>query len=136
MVTAVFNRSDGQLAINNGQTLMNVDIVDKEIPGAYVIATANGDEIRGLEPGSYLVSADLPMAADPGWYALTVFATGGAKVSGASVSEQLNASNGYCRPKCACVLTVTSAEDGIWVRTDSNHEAAMRDNGTIAIIRF
>ena len=115
---------------------MNVDIVDKEIPGAYVVASDVGDEIRGLEPGSYLVSADLPMAADPGWYALTVSATGEAKVAGTSVSEQLNGSNGYCRPKCTCFLTVTSVEDGIWLRTDSNNEAALRDNGSITIIRI
>lgn len=64
MVNAAFKRSDGQLAVNNGQTLMNVEITEKTIPGAYVTATSKGGEIRGLEPGTYLVFANLPLTSD------------------------------------------------------------------------
>ena len=136
MVSAVFKRSDGQLAVNNGQTLMNVEITDKTIPGAYVTATSKGGEIRGLEPGTYLVFASLPLAADAGWYALSIDKTGNGNVIGNTVGEQLVNGNGYTRLNAVGFATITSDADGIWIRVDSNHDATMRIRGGIYIIRI
>ena len=136
MVAAVFKRSDGQLAVNNGQTLMNVEIAEKTIPGAYVTATSKGGEIRGLEPGNYLVFASLPLAADAGWYALSADKTGNGNIIGTTVGEQLLNGNGYTRLNAVGFATITSETDGIWIRVDSNHDAIMRARGDIYIIRI
>ena len=136
MVAAVSKRSDGQLAVNNGQTLMTVEITDKTIPGAYVTATSKGGEIRGLEPGNYLVFANLPLAADAGWYVLSIDKTGNGNIIGNAVGEQLLNGNGYTRLNAVCFVTITSETDGIWVRVDRNHDATMRARGSIYIIRI
>ena len=136
MVGAAFKRSDGQLAVNNGQTLMNVEITEKTIPGAYVTATSKGGEIRGLEPGTYLVFASLPLVADAGWYALSIDKTGNGDMVGTPVGEQLLNGNGYTRLNAVGFATITSETDGIWVRIDSNHDSTMRSRGSIYIIRI
>lgn len=136
MVGAAFKRSDGQLAVNNGQTLMNVEITEKTIPGAYVTATSKGGEIRGLEPGNYLVFANLPLTVDAGWYALSIDKTGNGNIIGTPVGEQLLNGNGYTRLNAVGFATITSETDGIWVRIDSNHDATMRSRGSIYIIRI
>lgn len=136
MVAAGFKRSDGQLAVNNGQTLMNVEITEKTIPGAYVTATSKGGEIRGLEPGTYLVFANLPLAADNGWYALSIDKTGSGTIIGNTVGEQLVNGSGYTRLNAVGFATITSKTDGIWIRVDSNHDATMRARGSICIIRI
>ncbi|KAB7244378.1 hypothetical protein GBC42_11355 [Bifidobacterium longum] len=136
MVNAAFKRSDGQLAVNNGQTLMNVEITEKTIPGAYVTATSKGGEIRGLEPGTYLVFANLPLTAEAGWYALSIDKTGNGNMVGTPVGEQLLNGNGYTRLNAVGFITITSETDGIWLRIDSNHDASMRSHGSIYIIRI
>lgn len=136
MVNAAFKRSDGQLAVNNGQTLMNVEITEKTIPGAYVTATSKGGEIRGLEPGTYLVFANLPLTAKAGWYALSIDKTGNGNMVGTPVGEQLLNGNGYTRLNAVGFITITSETDGIWLRIDSNHDASMRSHGRIYIIRI
>ena len=136
MVNAAFKRSDGQLAVNNGQTLMNVEITEKTIPGAYVTATSKGGEIRGLEPGTYLVFANLPLTAEAGWYALSIDKTGNGNMVGTPVGEQLLNGNGYTRLNAVGFITITSETDGIWLRIDSNHDASMRSRGSIYIIRI
>ena len=135
MVNAAFKRSDGRLAVNNGQTLMNVEITEKTIPGAYVTATSKGGEIRGLEPGTYLVFANLPLTAEAGWYALSIDKTGNGNMVGTPVGEQLLNGNGYTRLNAVGFITITSETDGIWLRIDSNHDASMRSHGSIYIIR-
>lgn len=136
MVGAAFKRSDGQLAVNNGQTLMTVEIAEKTIPGAYVTATSKGGEIRGLAPGNYLVFANLPIAANAGWYALSIDKTGNGNIIGNTVGEQLVGTNGYTRLNAVGFATITSETDGIWVRVDSNHDAIMRATGSICIVRI
>lgn len=136
MVAAVFKRSDGQLAVNNGQTLMTVEITEKTIPSAGVTNTGKGGEIRGLEPGNYLVFANLPLAADAGWYALSIDKTGNGVVIGTTVGEQLVTGSAYTRLNAVGFATITSETDGIWIRVDSNHDATMRARGAISIIRI
>ena len=136
MVRASFNRSDGQNQVNNGQTLMSMEIRSKDIQSAHVQSTGNGGEIRGLDAGHYLVMASLPVAVNGGWFALSIDISGDATVNGNSVGEVLSSSNGYARLNAEGVVHVTGPDDGIWVRCDSNATAQMRSRGGLLITRI
>lgn len=135
MVCGAFNRSDGQKQVNNGETLMSIELTQKDITTAKIQSTGNGAEVRGLIPGTYLVMASLPISTSSGWYALSI-GVSASSTYGNSVGEALISSNGYARLNASCFVKISSADDGIWVRVNSNAAAEMRARGGLAITRM
>lgn len=134
MVT--FTRSDGQLQVNNGVTLMRMSLTHNDFDGASIVNDRNGANVTNLPVGDYSVYVSLALASDAGWLSLSVNVESGITILGPNVSEQLTGSNGFTRLNLATVLRVTQANTKIWVSTNNNVSGIMRVKGTMFITRL
>lgn len=133
---ATFTRSDGQLQVNNGMTLMRMSLTHNDFVGVSIASDSNGANVTNLPVGDYSVYVTLPLASDAGWLNLHIGVSSGVTNLGPLVSEQLTSLNGYIRLNLATVLRVTQTNTKIWVFTNNNVACPMREKGIMFINRL
>lgn len=131
-----FTRSDGQLQVNNGMTLMRMTLTHNDFDGAYIVNDNNGANVANLPVGDYSVYVSLPLSTPAGWLNLNIGGSSGITNLGPTVSEQLTGGNGYTRLNLATMLRVTQKNTKIRVFTNNNVSGTMRENGGKFIIRL
>lgn len=134
MVT--FTRSDGQLQVNNGMTLMSMSLTHNDFDGASIVSNRNGGNVTNLPVGDYSVYVSLALSSAAGWLNLNVNVENGITMLGPNISEQLTGSNGFTRLNLATVLRVTQANTKIWVFTNNNVSGTMREKEVMFITRL
>lgn len=128
-IAVKFRRSDGQLQVNNGITLMKMTLSHNDINGATITNDGNGANITNLPVGDYSVYVSLPLSANAGWYNINLGVSTGVTNLGPLNDEQLTGGNGYTRLNLATRLRVTQSNTKIWVFMNNNTAAIMRDDG-------
>lgn len=134
MVT--FTRSDGQLQVNNGMTLMRMTLTHNDFDGVSIVSNRNGSNVDNLPVGDYSVYLTLPLSISAGWLNLNVNVESGITNLGPTVSEQLTGSTGYTRLNLSTMLRVTQANTKIWIFTNNNVSGTMREKGFMSITRI
>lgn len=135
-VGVTFTRSDGQLQVNNGMTLMSMTLTHNDFDGASIGSDSNGANVINLPVGDYSVYVSLPLASDGGWLNLNIGSSSGITNLGPRVSEELMGMNGYTRLNLATMLRVTQTNTKIWVFTNNNVSGIMREKGGMFITRL
>lgn len=131
-----FSRSDGQLQVNNGMTLMRMTLAHNDFDSASIVNDSNGANVTNLPVGDYSVYLTLPLASTAGWLNLNIAVSSGITNLGPTVSEQLTGSSGYTRLNLATMLRVTQTNTKIRVFTNNNVSGTMRNEGTMFITRL
>lgn len=131
-----FTRSDGQLQVNNGMTLMSMTLTHNDFDGVSIVNDSNGANVTNLPVGDYSVYLTLPLSISTGWLNLNIDGSSGIKNLGPTVSEQLIVGNGYTRLNLATMLRVTQTNTKIRVFTNNTVSGAMRRKGAMFIIRL
>lgn len=131
-----FTRSDGQLQINNGMTLMRMTLTHNDFDNASIVSDRNGANVTNLPVGDYSAYLTLPLASDAGWLNLNIGISSGITNLGPTASEQLTGGNGFTRLNLATVLRVTQTNTKIWVFTNNNVSGIMREKGGMVITRL
>lgn len=126
-----FTRSDGQLQVNNGTTLMSMALTHNDFDGVSIVSNRNGSNVTNLPVGDYSVYVSLALSINAGWLNLNVNVDSGITMLGPNVSEQLTGSNGYTRLNLATVMRVTQTNAKIWVSTNNNISGTMREKGVM-----
>ena len=126
---ARFRRSDGQLQVNNGMTLMQMTLSHNDFNGVTIVNDGNGGNVSNLPVGDYSVYVSLPLSTNAGWLNLNVGVSSGMTNLGPLVSEQLTGGNGYTRLNLNTMLRVTQSNTKIWVFTNNNVSGTMREEG-------
>lgn len=126
---ATFTRSDGQLQVNNGITLMSMTLIHNDFDSVLIASDRNGTNVANLPVGDYSVHVPLPLSISAGWLNLNVGISIGITNLGPLVSEQLTASNGYIRLNHTTTLRVTQSNTKMWVFTNNNVAGTMREKG-------
>ena len=134
MVT--FTRSDGQLQVNNGMTLMSMTLTHNDFDGVSIENDRNGSNVANLPVGDYSVYVSLALSINAGWLNLNVGVDNSITRLGPSVSEQLTGSTGYTRLNLSTMLRVTQANTKIWVFTNNNVSGTMREKGVVFVNRL
>lgn len=128
-----FTRSDGQLQVNNGMTLMRMTLTHNDFDGASIVNDNNGANVTNLPVGDYSVYVSLPLSTPAGWLNLNIGGSSGITNLGPTVSEQLTGGNGYTRLNLATMLRVTQTNTKIRVFTNNNVSGTMRERGAMFI---
>ena len=131
-----FTRSDGQLQVNNGMTLMSMSLTHNDFDGVSIVSDRNGANVTNLPVGDYSVYVSLALSSAAGWLSLNVNVDSGITMLGPNGSEQLTGSNGFTRLNLSTVLRVTQANTKIWVLTSNNVSGTMREKGVMFITRL
>lgn len=131
-----FTRSDGQLQVNNGMTLMSMTLTHNDFDGASIVNDSNGANVTNLPVGDYSVYVSLPLTTSAGWLNLNIGGSSGITKLGPTVSEQLTGGTGYTRLNLATMLRVTQTNTKIRVFTNNNVSGTMRAKGDMFIIRL
>lgn len=131
-----FTRSDGQLQVNSGMTLMSMSLTHNDFNGVSIVSNRNGSNVTNLPVGDYSVYVSLALSINAGWLNLNVNVDSGITMLGPNVSEQLTGSNGFTRLNLATVLRVTQANTKIWVFTNNNVSGTMREKGVMFVNRL
>lgn len=134
MVT--FTRSDGQLQVNNGMTLMRMTLTHNDFDSASIVNDSNGANVTNLPVGDYSVYLTLPLSSNAGWLNLNIGASSGITNLGPTVSEQLTGGAGYTRLNLATILRVTQTNTKVRVFTNNNVSGTMRREGGMTITRL
>lgn len=135
-VRTTFTRSDGQLQVNNGMTLMSMTLTHNDFDGVSIMHNADGGNVANLPVGDYSVYVSLPLSTPAGWLNLNIGASSGITNLGPMVSEQLTGGNGYTRLNLGTILRVTQTDTKIRVFTNNNVSGTMRDKGSMFITRL
>lgn len=133
---ASFTRSDGQLQVNNGMTLMRMSLIHNDFDGVSIVSDSHGGNVTNLPVGDYSVYVTLPLSINAGWLNLNIGFSSGITNLGPLVSEQLTGVNGYTRLNLATVLRVTQRNTKIWVFTNNNVAGTMREKGVMFVTRI
>lgn len=131
-----FTRSDGQLQVNSGMTLMSMSLTHNDFDGVSIVSNRNGSNVTNLPVGDYSVYVSLALSINAGWLNLNVNVDSGITMLGPNVSEQLTGSNGFTRLNLATMLRVTQANTKIWVFTNNNVSGTMREKGVMFVNRL
>lgn len=131
-----FTRSDGQLQVNNGITLMRMTLTHNDFDIAHIVNDSNGANVTNLPVGDYSVYLTLPLVSDGGWLNLNIGVSSGITNLGPTVSEELTGGNGFTRLILATMLRVTQTNTKIRVFTNNNISGTMREKGSMSIIRL
>lgn len=131
-----FTRSDGQLQVNNGMTLMSMSLTHNDFDGVSIVSDRNGANVTNLPVGDYSVYVSLALSINAGWLNLNVNVDSGITMLGPNVSEQLTGSNGYTRLNLSTMLRVTQTNTKIWVFTNTNISGTMREKGVMFVNRL
>lgn len=128
-----FTRSDGQLQVNYGMTLMRMTLTYNDFDGVTIVNDSNGANVTNLPVGDYSVYVSLPLSINAGWLTLNVGLSGGITNLGPLVSEQSTNSSGYTRLNLATALRVTQPNTKLWVFTNNNVAGTMRAKGAMYV---
>lgn len=131
-----FTRSDGQLQVNNGITLMRMTLTHNDFDSAHIVHDSNGANVTNLPVGDYSVDLTLPLSSNAGWLNLNIGVSSGITNLGPTVSEQLIGGNGFTRLNLVTMLRVTQTNTKIWVFTNNNVSGTMREKGAMFITRL
>lgn len=131
-----FTRSDGQLQVNSGLTLMSMTLTHNDFDSASIVNDGNGANITNLPVGDYSVYLTLPLSCDAGWLNLNIGVSSGITNLGPTVSEHLTGVGGFTRLNLATMLRVTQTNTKIRVFTNNNVSGIMREKGAMFIIRL
>lgn len=131
-----FTRSDGQLQVNNGMTLMRMTLTHNDFDGVSIVHDSNGANVTNLPVGDYSVYVSLPLSTPAGWLNLNIGVSSGITNLGPTVSEQLTGGIGYTRLNLATMLRVTQTNTKIRVFTSNNVSGTMRQKGAMFITRL
>ena len=131
-----FTRSDGQLQVNNGITLMRMTLTHNDFDGVSIVSDKNGANVTNLPVGDYAVYLTLPLSSSAGWLNLNIGGSGGITNLGPTVSEQLTGGSGVTRLNLATMLRVTQTNTKIRVFTNNNVSGTMREKGAMFITRL
>ena len=134
--TVEFTRSDGQLAVNSGVTLMRMTFTYNNFNGVSIVNDSNGSNVTNLPVGDYSIYVSIPLSSNAGWMNLNVGISSGVKNLGPLVSEQLTGSSGYTRLNLATALRVTQPNTKIRVFTNNNVSGKMREKGFMFLNRL
>ena len=134
--TVTFTRSDGQLQVNNGMTLMSMSLTHNDFDGVSIGNDRNGANVTNLPVGDYSVYVSLALSINAEWMNLNVGVGNGITRLGPAVSEQLTGSAGFIRLNLDTVLRVTQTNTKIWVFTNNNVSGAMREKGVMFVNRL
>lgn len=134
--TVEFTRSDGQLQVNNGMTLMSMSLTHNDFDGVSIDSDRNGSNVVNLPVGDYSVYVSLTLSSNAGWLNLNVGVGNSITRLGPAVSEQLTGSTGYTRLNLSTMLRVTQANTKIWVFTNNNVSGTMRRKGVMFVNRL
>lgn len=126
---AKFRRSDGQLQVNSGMTLMRMTLSHNDFKGVTIMNDGNGGNVSNLPVGDYSIYVSLPLSTNAGWLNLNVGVSGGVTNLGPLVSEQLTGGNGYTRLNLDTRLRVAQSNTKVWVFTNNNTSGTMREEG-------
>lgn len=130
---ASFTRSDGQLQVNNGTTLMSVTLTHNDFDSVLIEFDRNGANIANLPVGDYSVHVSLPLSIGAGWLNLNIGISKGITDLGSLASEQLTALDGYVRLNHTTTLRVTQSNTKMWVFTNNNVAGTMREKGSMFV---
>lgn len=133
---ANFTRSDGQLQVNNGMTLMGMTLTHNDFDGVSIVNDSKGANVTNLPVGDYSVYVSLSLSIDAGWLNLNIEGNSGITMLGPNSSEQLTSSHGYTRLNLVTMLRVTQTNTKIRVFTNNNVSGAMRGKGTMFVTRL
>lgn len=133
---ATFTRSDGQLQVNNGMTLMSMTLTHNDFDSVSIVNDSHGANVTNLPVGDYSVYVSLPLSINAGWLNLNVGISSGVTNLGPLVSEQLTASNGYTRLTHTTALRVIQSNTKVWVFTNNNVSGTMREKGGMFVDRL
>lgn len=133
---ATFTRSDGQLQVNKGTTLMSMSLTHNDFDGVSIVSDGNGANVTNLPVGDYSVYVSLALSINAGWLSLSVNVDSGITMLGPSISEQLPGSNGFIRLNLATMLRVTQTNTKIWVSANNNVSGTMREKGVMFVNRL
>lgn len=131
--SAHFRRSDGQLQVNSGMTLMQMKLSHNDFNGVTIVTDGNGGNVANLPVGDYSVYVSLPLSINAGWLNLNVAVSSGITNLGPLVSEQLTGGNGYTRLNLNTMLRVTQSNTKIHVFTNNNVAGTMRGEGIMFV---
>lgn len=131
-----FTRSDRQLEVNNGMTLMSMSLTHNDFDGVSIVSDRNGANVTNLPVGDYSVYVSLALSINAGWLSLNVNVDSGITMLGPNSSEQLTGSNGFTRLNLATMLRVTQTNTKIWVSTNNNVSGTMREKGVMFVNRL
>lgn len=134
--TVKFTRSDGQLAVNNGMTLMSMTLTHNDFDGVSIVNDGNGANVTNLPVGDYSVYVSIPLSINAGWLNLNVGVSSGVTNLGPFVSEQLTGSTGYTRLNLDTALRVTQTNTKIRVFMNNNVSGTMREKGFMFLNRL
>lgn len=135
-VGVTFTRSDGQLQVNSGMTLMHMTFTHNDFDSAHIVNDSNGANVTNLPVGDYSVYLTLPLTSNAGWLNLNIGVSNEITNLGPTVSEQLTGGNGFTRLNLATMLRVTQTNTKIRVFTNNNISGTMREKGAMFIIRL
>lgn len=135
-VAVTFTRSDGQLQVNNGMTLMGMSLTHNDFDGVSIVNDRNGANVTNLPVGDYSIYVSVPLSITAGWFNLNVGISSGVTNLGPLVSEQLIGSTGYTRLNLDTALRVTQPNTKIWVFTNNNVSGTMRSKGGMFVNRL
>ena len=131
-----FTRSDGQLQVNNGMTLMSMSLTHNDFDGVSIVSDRDGAHVTNLPVGDYSVYVSLALSSNAGWLNLNLSVDSGITMLGPSISEQLTGSSGFTRLNLATRLRVTQANTKMRVFTNNNVSGTMREKGIIFVNRL
>lgn len=131
-----FTRSDGQLQVNNGMTLMGMSLTHNDFDGVSIVNDRNGANVTNLPVGDYSIYVSIALSITAGWLNLNVGISSGVTNLGPLVSEQLTGSSGYTRLNLDTALRVTQPNTKIWVFTNNNISGTMRSKGDMFVNRL
>lgn len=135
-VGVTFTRSDGQLQVNSGMTLMRMTFTHNDFDSAHIENDSNGANVTNLPVGDYSVYLTLTLVSNAGWLNLNIGVSSGITNLGPTASEQLTGGNGYTRLNLATMLRVTQTNTKIRVFTNNNISGTMREKGGMSITRL
>ena len=133
---ATFARSDGNLQLNNGMTLMTMSLTHNDFDGVSIVNDKDGANVTNLPVGDYSVYVSLALSIKAGWSSLNANVGSGITMLGPKGSEQLTGSDGYIRLNLATMLRVTQPNTKIWVSATSNTSGTMREKGVMFVNRL
>lgn len=131
-----FTRSDEQLQVNNGMTLMRMTFTQNDFDSASIMFDRNGANVTNLPVGDYHVYLTLPLSSSAGWLSLNIGVSSGITNLGPTVSEQLTGSAGFTRLNLDTMLRVTQTNTKIWVFTNNSVSGTMREKGVMFVNRL
>lgn len=130
---AFFRRSDGQLVLNAGDTLMRWEGTPTDTIGGSALSGPSGATYV-LPAGVYMISATLRVAVSVPNYSQLILDTGGATTLSMSAYEFQTPAGFYEMENTQVVHVAESAN--IAVRTKSNNAGTMRINGRFRIFKM